>query len=127
MSLLARFLKCTSSRGRDTAQAPIDLDAAEFVHRRTAGAPVLDVRSAGEFASRHLEGARNVDIMASGFLDQVAQMGLDPDAPIYLYCRSGNRSRQAARVLRQNGYTHAVNVGGLDDLVREGAPATAKR
>lgn len=39
----------------------------------------------------------------------------DKDATVYLYCRSGNRSGQALRIMQNLGYTNTANVGGIND------------
>jgi phage shock protein E len=121
MSILSRFRARGSSPRDEAADQPVDLAPDEFLRRRTADAPVLDVRTAAEFTDSHLEGARNVDILENGFMDRIAELGLEPAAPVFLYCRSGNRSGHAARILRRHGYARAFNVGGLDELVDEGA------
>ena len=44
-------------------------------------------------------------------------MELEPkDKPIVLYCASGARSGQGARLLKQAGFTDVINAGGLDDM-----------
>jgi phage shock protein E len=40
------------------------------------------------------------------------------EGPIVVYCASGARSAQAARLLKLAGFTHVVNAGGLDDMPR---------
>ena len=112
MSFLSRFL---APSGGDS------LSPAEFVAERDPAAPVLDVRTPQEFASGHLAGAVNVDVMASDFHQRIEGMDLPGDGPVYLYCRSGARSGQAAQLLRQLGHDGAVNVGGFDALARAGA------
>lgn len=120
MSLLSRFRSMDRSRGDDAGPAAVELDAAEFLRRRTPADPVLDVRTRAEFSQGHLQGATHLDILEDGFMERIEGLGLDPDRPVYLYCRSGSRSGHAARLLRRNGHPLAFNVGGLDDLVREG-------
>lgn len=71
---------------------------------------VLDVRTAEEYADGHLEGAVVVDFYAPDFADQLA--GLDPDVPYLLYCRSGNRSGQAAGLMADLGFVDVANVDG---------------
>jgi phage shock protein E len=125
MSISSGFPSPDRSRvGQEPAAppAPVELEAAEFLRRRAPDDPVLDVRTRAEFADEHLEGASHVDILEDRFMERVEELGLDPAEPVYLYCRSGNRSGHAARILRQNGYPSAFNVGGLDDLARAGAP-----
>ena len=123
MSLLSRFRSREPSSNPPTSSSPVELDAGEFLRRRSPDAPVLDVRTPGEFSQGHLVGAANLDIMDDGFLENVERLGLDREAPVYLYCRSGNRSGKAARLLRENGYTRAYNVGAFEELAREGAQA----
>ena len=78
-----------------------------------AGARVIDVRSPGEFADGAYPGAVNIPLNALGA--RVSE--LDPkDKPIVLYCASGARSAQAARLLKQAGFSEVVNAGGLDDM-----------
>jgi phage shock protein E len=125
MSFLSRFRSRDPHSTRPASSSPVELDAQEFLRRRSPDAPVLDVRTPGEFSQGHLAGATNLDIMDDGFLEGVERLGLDREAPVYLYCRSGNRSGTAARLLRENGYTQAYNVGAFEELAREGAPAAS--
>lgn len=125
MSLLSRLLGSLGltggKRGTAAAGEPLRIPAGEFLGRRMPDAPVLDVRTPGEFAGGHLRGARNVDVMGTDFADAVDRLGLDRNAPIYVYCRTGNRSGNAVKILRGRGYSGAVNVGGVEDLTRAGA------
>jgi phage shock protein E len=78
-----------------------------------AGARIVDVRSPGEFADGAYPGAVNIPL---GLLEaRLAELG-PRDGAIVLYCASGARSAQAARILKQAGFTNAVNAGGLDDM-----------
>jgi phage shock protein E len=74
----------------------------------------LDVRSAGEYASGHLEDALNLP------LDQLQQgialVAPRLDQPLVLYCASGARSAFGCAVLQQMGYTQATNGGGVGML-----------
>ena len=70
--------------------------------RRPAGLVVLDIRTPEEFRDGHLPGARNLDFFAPDFRQQLEALARE-DVPILLYCRSGNRSGQAMRLLRQWG------------------------
>lgn len=86
------------------------------LNRYEPSATMLDVRTPGEFAKGHLSCAVNVDVMAADFRAQVEALGLDCSTPVYLYCRSGNRSGKAAKMLRQMGFTDAYNVGSYGAL-----------
>jgi len=80
-----------------------------------AGAKIVDVRSSQEFADESYPGAVNLPLsIIAAKLDELGPK----DGPIVLYCASGARSAQAARLLKQEGFTNVVNAGGLDDMPR---------
>ena len=80
-----------------------------------AGAKIIDVRTAGEFADSSYPGAVNIPLnVLPAKLDELGPK----DTPIILYCASGARSAQAARLLKQAGYMDVVNAGGIDDMPR---------
>jgi rhodanese-related sulfurtransferase len=107
-------------------RGPNGLSPQDFVAQRKASHPVLDVRTASEYAQEHLKGAIHVNVGAPDFARQVEQLAkkgkLKTDEPVYLYCRSGARSGRATRLLRQQGFGQAYNVGGIGGLKRAGAP-----
>lgn len=92
-----------------------------FVAERDAAAPVLDVRTPKEFATGHLRGAVNVDVLAPDFAARVERLGLPAEGPVYVCCASGMRSGKAAARLRTMGHAGAVNVGGVGALRAAGA------
>ena len=79
---------------------------------------VIDVRTPEEFAEGHLAGARNLSL-AGDFESEVAR--LPRDARYVLYCRTGNRSAQAADIMQRLGFTDVRDAGGLSDLAAAGA------
>lgn len=76
----------------------------------TDGAALIDVRSPEEFASGHIEGARNIPVGEIGA--RSAEVG-DKDAVVVVYCRSGMRSAQAKSTLESEGFTQVHNLGGM--------------
>ena len=78
----------------------------------------IDVRSAEEFNSGHLQDA--VNIPHDKIIEGVKAIGSDKDAPINLYCRSGRRAEAALTELKNAGYTNVTNHGGYEDLVKKG-------
>lgn len=86
---------------------------------------ILDVRTSGEYAAGHIEGALNVP------LDQIAAGGsrvvknLKKDSPILVYCRSGHRSAMARAALEQQGYKQILDGGAMDALAAKLKPCTA--
>lgn len=81
---------------------------------------VIDVRTPEETAQGMVAGALNIDLQSGDFRDRVAE--LDRDGRYLLYCRSGNRSAQAAAIMSELGFADVVDAGGFDALVAAGAP-----
>ena len=79
---------------------------------------LLDVRRPDEFAGGHIEGAANISVETlANNLSRIPK-----DVPIVLYCRSGNRSAQAANILADAGYTEIYDLGGIIDWQRLSLP-----
>ena len=78
----------------------------------------IDVRSAEEFNSGHLQDA--VNIPHDKIVEGVKALGSAKDEPINLYCRSGRRAEIALTELKNAGYTNVTNHGGYEDLVKKG-------
>lgn len=74
---------------------------------------VIDVRSAGEYAAGHLEGAINIDVEESDFMDEI--MKLDTAGTYVVYCHSGRRAGIALDQMKSMGFTNVTNAGGLND------------
>jgi len=83
-------------------------------------AVVIDVRNADEFAAGHVRGALNLSL-ENGDLESRLPT-LEKDATYVLYCRSGNRSAQAAALMREAGFMHVGDAGGFDTLAAAGIP-----
>lgn len=81
-------------------------DAREWLDK---GALVIDVRSQGEFAQRHLPGAINIPLDRLG--DDIARYAPDKSQPLLLHCLSGGRSAVGKRTLDKLGYQHVFNLG----------------
>lgn len=64
---------------------------------------LVDVRTAEEYGSGHIENALNIDVKQDDFEKNAINM-LPKDKTIAVYCRSGRRSKKAAEILYQNGY-----------------------
>ena len=119
MALIASALLlagCSSSTGA------IDLGVTEFSAKvAEAGVITLDVRTPGEFAEGHVEGARLIDFQSGNFENEIA--ALDKNATYAVYCRSGNRSGQAVKVMQDAGFTNVFNMnGGVIDWANAGFP-----
>jgi len=78
-----------------------------------AGALVVDVRTADEYADEHFPKALNIPVAEL----QVRASELGPkDKPLVLYCASGARSAMATRILKSLGFTDVTNAGGISDM-----------
>ncbi|WP_236634116.1 MULTISPECIES: rhodanese-like domain-containing protein [unclassified Exiguobacterium] len=69
---------------------------------------LLDVRELDEYEGGHIEGAVNAPLSS---LNET-ELPYAKDEPIYIICRSGNRSAQAAELLQDRGYTEIYDVSG---------------
>ena len=78
---------------------------------------LLDVRRIDEFEDGHIPGAINIPNESIGE-EEIAELP-DKSQMIYVYCRSGNRSKQAAKKLVALGYTNVIEFGGILDYSGE--------
>lgn len=78
---------------------------------------LLDVRRADEFEAGHIPGAVNLPNEEIG-TEEIPSLP-DKTQTIYIYCRSGNRSKQAADKLLALGYTNLIEFGGIIDYTGE--------
>ncbi|MBX3084493.1 MAG: rhodanese-like domain-containing protein [Anaerolineae bacterium] len=79
---------------------------------------LLDVRTPDEFASEHIAGAVNISVQT--LPDRLSEV--PRDIPVVIYCHSGNRSAQAARILSDAGYTNIYDLGGINAWTAAGLP-----
>ena len=89
-------------------QPDINQGVQEF--KNVAGAVLLDVRTPQEYREGHIPGSQNVPLQQ---LDKVEEVTENKDTVLYVYCRSGARSRQAVSLLNHMGYTNVHNIGGI--------------
>ncbi len=97
------FIKKIFGINSNTKPTPMIFDAETTV--------VVDVRTESEYRDGHIENSKNIDFYSSDFESRLKK--LDKDMHYVLYCRSGNRSGQATRLMKQLGFTHAENLGSL--------------
>lgn len=102
-------LKKDISVGEKKNGIRIGIHSGENIYRISPDRIVLlDVREEDEYREGHLEGAINISLkdIENGNYD------LPKDKPIFVYCRSGNRSGQAQEILEKDGY-FVINIGGV--------------
>ncbi|WP_293526175.1 rhodanese-like domain-containing protein [Prevotella sp.] len=83
----------------------------------------LDVRTAEEFAEGHIAKTLNIDVLKNDFESKAVAM-LPKDHTIAVNCRSGKRSKNAARILVKNGFKVIELDGGYNDWVKNRMPVT---
>jgi rhodanese-related sulfurtransferase len=87
-----------------------DLDRNQAHELVAGGALLVDVRSPAEFASGHIDGARNVPV--GEIAQRVSELGAT-DRPVIVYCASGTRSAMAKRTLTRAGFARVYNLGSM--------------
>ena len=90
----------------------ISMDEAITMMEEESGYIILDVRTPEEFADKHIPGAVNIPNETIG-AEKIPELP-DKDQLILVYCRSGNRSKQASKKLAVLGYTNIVEFGGIN-------------
>jgi len=104
---------------------PEDLNAeiAKAIERQSLeNVFIIDVRTDEEWNELHAFGTMHWGLEEHIKQDEFPE--IEKDAEIYIYCRSGNRSGQAIKIMQAAGYTNLVNLGGLDDWVAAGGETT---
>ncbi len=76
------------------------------------GRVVIDVRTPGEFAEGHLDGALNLDVESGAFEQGLSE--LDPTQSYIVYCRSGRRSAIATALMAERGFADVADLGSLE-------------
>ncbi len=126
LALLGSGCSNAQNQSEETTQAEgvinKDIDVDEFAKGAYQDNAILvDVRTDGEFAEGHLNGAVQINYSASNFEAKIKE--LDRDKPVYVYCRSGNRSGKAARIMKGLGFKEVYNLeGGILAWQRKGKP-----
>ena len=87
-----------------------DINQGVEEYRQAADAVLLDVRTPQEYQEGHIPGSQNMPLQQ---LDKVEEVTENKDTVLYVYCRSGARSRQAVSLLKHMGYTNVHNIGGI--------------
>ena len=100
------FSRIRSAKGLKALRAEEFQNVMESTEKRM----LIDVREPGEYKTGYINGAKNIPLsQLPGRLGEIPKNKI-----VFLYCRSGMRSKNAARILLKNGYTGLVHLqGGL--------------
>ena len=74
---------------------------------------IIDVRTHPEWEKNRIDNALLIEWQ--NLLTTVNEMGIKKNREILLFCRSGNRSGKAQKILEENGYTNVKNLGSIQD------------
>lgn len=87
-----------------------DINAGVEEYQKTPRAKLIDVREEDEYAAGHIPASINLPLSK---IESAQGEITDLDTPLFVYCRSGNRSGQAVAWLKQAGYSKVKNIGGI--------------
>ena len=104
---------CTAPAQRTPGYRQITMDEAVVMMAEESDYIILDVRTREEFSDKHIPGAICIPNETIG-IEDIPELP-NKDQLILVYCRSGNRSKQASEKLVALGYTNIVEFGGIND------------
>lgn len=109
--IMALFNILFGSKAQQTDSIEI-LTASEFNKAiENNDVQLVDVRTANEFSKGAIHSALNIDLFQQKKFQSEFEK-LDKKKPVYLYCRSGNRSQQAAKILDSKGFKKIFDLKG---------------
>ena len=115
MALL--LLAGCGAQSEESTYRQVNAEEADSMMEGESSYIILDVRTAQEYSEKHIPGAINIPNETIGTED-IPELP-DKEQLILVYCRSGNRSKQASEKLVKLGYTNIVEFGGINDWTGE--------
>lgn len=103
-------LSCTSAQDTKAEYTQLAPEAFKTAISANDSPIIIDVRTPNEFQEGHIEGATLINFYDGNFQEQINT--LPKDETIYIYCRSGNRSGQAANMMLKSGFGKIVELDG---------------
>jgi rhodanese-related sulfurtransferase len=118
------FISCAQNKTDDKVsgnETVVELDAKSFFNEiQGKDIQLVDVRTLGEYNSGHIQNALLIDFYNPEFYNEMNDT-LDKEKPVYVYCRSGNRSGKAANELEKLGFSKIIDLdGGINSWTRQG-------
>ena len=110
-ALMAALLAACGASSKPSYRQITADEAAQMMQEETDFV-LLDVRTQEEYASGHIPGAICIPNETIGS-EEIPELP-DKDQLILVYCRSGNRSKQASQKLAEQDYTNVVEFGGIN-------------
>ena len=107
----------TGCEKKDMSYTQISMEEAVAMMATEENYIILDVRTIEEFAEKHIPNAINIPNETIGS-EELTELP-DKNQLILVYCRSGNRSKQASEKLSALGYTNIYEFGGINNWTGE--------
>lgn len=121
LALSVLVTACSSDTTTQSIELFSPAEAAQVIADDPAGLVVLDIRTSEEFSDAHLVDAIMVDFYAEDFADQLDT--LDKDVPYVMHCRTGNRSSDAVKTMKDLGFVEVYEIdGGIVNWYDQGYP-----
>lgn len=94
-------------------------DASQIIESKTP--TIIDIRTPNEYSEGHLQNSVNIDYYSADFKTRLSKM--DREVPVFVYCKSGMRTRSSLEVFRVLGFKEVyVLSSGLNDWIAAGLP-----
>ena len=104
-ALFLTFQSCKDADNNVSSTSEIELISPQQVYDAVyneESTQLVDVRTKGEFVVSHLKGAQNICVTSDDFKEKVKT--LDKAKPVYVYCKKGDKSANAAKKVKRNGF-----------------------
>lgn len=106
---LFMLLSAAADKPQNNSQT-IDKKAFAEKIKNTKNPQIVDVRTPEEFKEGHIQNAMNIDWLGEHFVEYTEK--LDKNKAVFVYCRSGKRSKSAADKLQEMGFKNIYNLDG---------------
>ncbi len=103
-------VKSTSTESASYRIIEIDVDTLYAKKQQNESLVIVDVRTPAEYRDGHIPGAKPIPL--AELSSSLSQLEAYKEQEIYLVCAVGGRSRQATTLLREKGFSKAINVQG---------------
>lgn len=109
------FTSCISSHDNNTKYKSLETESKTINQSNNTEQKIyIDVRTQEEWDTWHIENA--IHIPLSDIQDWKNLDKIPTDRPVHLYCRSGNRSEQAIKILEQQWFNNLINAWGINNI-----------
>ncbi len=84
---------------------------------------LIDIRTPGEYKSGHIKGAKLINFYDSNFMKNIEKAELNKEQPVFIYCRSGHRSKASIKFFKELGFKKIINLArGINDWYQNKLP-----